>query len=101
MSDAKVIATYLYGKTSDSDWPDVVNLVPAGDPIDGEHRVLMSYVRGDEAKEEHDYLEKTIIALVAYIERDGELLMDHVPHFAQRLAEMGLYDMGIEADDGC
>lgn len=100
MSESKTIATYLYGRTTNNDWPDVVNLVPAGDLIvGGVHRTLMPYMRYHEAKAQFDRLEKTILALVAYIERDGDLLTDAVPHFARMLADMGLYDLGDEVGE--
>ena len=95
----KVTAVYLWG-VENNRWPDVVVLRPASDvDMSRPPSTQVGYVRADEAKDEDERLEKTILALVSYIERDGEMLRDVVPHFAQKLADMGLYKMETEENE--
>ena len=87
----KVTAVYLWSD-KDGRWPDVVMLRSSGD-VDMSQPATrqVGYVRADEAKADSDRLEKTILALVDYVERDGEMLRDTAPHFAEMLVGMGLY----------
>ena len=89
----KVTVVYLWND-NDKRWPDTVILRLSSDvDMSRPTRRQVGYVRADEAKAESDRLEQTVIALVNYIERDGELLCDIVPHFAEMLAGMGLYEV--------
>lgn len=89
----KVTATYLW-PTNDGKWPDLVILRPSGDvDMSNPPQVSRGYCPAEEVNAEQDRLEKTILALIDYIEMDGELLSDTVPHFAKMLADMGLYEI--------